>query len=102
MITDPFDVDTDVEIQWRGIENDILFFDGEFDPQDWSPPGGVGNGSPEVHRFIGLFHEEGIRYLILDNVAQSDHLQYGYSIPEPSGIGFLVSSLVIGLIRRKR
>ncbi|MEN8735887.1 MAG: PEP-CTERM sorting domain-containing protein [Akkermansiaceae bacterium] len=93
--------DSDVEIAWNSPGGESLFDDGEFDPKEWSPPGGAPRGSPQNMRFIGLFAEEGIQTLVLGNVSAADHLQYGYSIPEPSSL-FLAATGFIAFIRRKR
>jgi hypothetical protein len=41
-------------------------------------------GRPEVTSFIGVFSDAGISQVTMQNAAWLDHLQYGYSIPEPS------------------
>lgn len=93
--------DSDVEIGWNSPDGERLFDDGEFDPQEWSPPGGAPRGSPLNMRFIGLYAEEGIQSLVLGNVSQVDHLQYGFSIPEPSSILLVFLSGAV-LLRRTR
>lgn len=102
VITETLNVDVDVEVSWRDTQGRTLFDDGEFDPKSWSPPGGTGVGSPLIQRFVGLYHSDGIERIQLDNVAQVDHLQYGYSIPEPSISGLLALTMGGFLLRRKR
>jgi hypothetical protein len=54
-----------------------------------------------LHRFIGIFHEDGIAELSVSNIAQLDHLQYGYAIPEPDIVVLFPLAGVI-LFRRRR
>ena len=102
VITDIRNVDTDVDLSWRNPDGELLFFDGEFDPKDWRPEGGAPNGSPLRMRFIGLFSEEGIGSLRIANASQVDHLQYGYSIPEPSTSAFGMMMILVGVMKRRR
>ena len=103
VVTRPRSFDRDVEIGWLDENGMLLESDGEFDPRDWAPPGGANAIDPRLHRFIGLFHEEGIRALQISNVSQLDHLQYGYAIPEPSASGMLLLAVIgrCSLRRRK-
>lgn len=102
VITQARDVDEDVEVSWFDDEGNTLFRDGEFDPKDWAPLGGTGPGDPRVHRFVGLYHSEGIKNLVLFNAEQVDHLQYGYSIPEPNVSSLFALTAGGFLLRRKR
>lgn len=100
VITEALDVDVDVEVSWRDSEGRTLFNDGEFDPKSWSFPGA---SLADRHRFVGLFHSEGIERIQLDNVEQVDHLQYGFSIPEPSSaMMLLVCALSVFGFRKRR
>lgn len=83
VITRVEDVDIDVDMGFFDATGRSVYNDAEFDPKDWNPPGGAGGGDPRTHRFVGVFHEEGIATLAIDNVWQVDHLHYGYAIPEP-------------------
>ena len=102
VVTRVFNVDTDVEIGWLNPDGELLFRDGEFDPKDWRPEGGAPNGSPLTMRFIGLFSEEGIAKLQIRNASQVDHLQYGYSIPEPSTSTFGMVMILVVVMKRRR
>ena len=72
----------------------------QFDPNEWTVPVDTPIGSPLRQRFIGLHSTEGISRLFISNARQVDHLQYGYSIPEPSIAVFLLAGL--GLLRHRR
>lgn len=100
--TNLYTPDEEVELSWFDADGNTLFRDAEFDPREWAPPGGSGPGDPRVHRFIGLYHSEGIESLVLFNAEQVDHLQYGYSIPEPTSNGLLALAAGCFLLRRKR
>jgi hypothetical protein len=102
VVTQARDVDEEVELSWFDADGNTLFRDAEFDPREWAPLGGSGPGDPRVHRFIGLYHSEGIESLVLFNAEQVDHLQYGYSIPEPTSNGLLALAAGCFLLRRKR
>jgi len=102
VITQVINPDSDLEIGWLSPEGESLFDDGEFDPKDWSPLEGAPLGSPLNMRFIGLYAEEGISALILGNAGQVDHLQYGYSIPEPSTSGLCLLAGFLGLLTRRK
>lgn len=102
VVTPARDVDEEVELSWFDADGNTLFRDAEFDPREWAPLGGSGPGDPRVHRFIGLYHSEGIESLVLFNAEQVDHLQYGYSIPEPTSNGLLALAAGCFLLRRKR
>ena len=103
VVTRVFDPDLDVDVLFFNEDDRLVFRDGEFDPKEWDDgfEDQIVPGSPLLHRFIGLYHEDGIRHLRLFNVSQVDHLQYGQSIPEPSVAGLLLLSL-LGLWKRKR
>lgn len=91
----------DVDINVANPDGIGLFSDGEFDPSEWfdRPPNPI--GVSDSHRFIGFYAEEGIATLLMNNVLQVDHLQYGYAIPEPSTPLLTLLSLSF-LLRRKR
>lgn len=57
--------------------------DNSYDPTTWIPRNSF-PGDTRTHRFFGIHVESGISRLNIRNVAQMDHLQYGYAIPEPS------------------
>ena len=86
---------------WDSIGVSLDFDLEEFDPELWTVPVDTPIGSPLRQRFIGYHVPQGISQLVLNNVHQLDHLQYGYAIPEPSSALMILAGL--GLIgRRKR
>ena len=110
VVTEVFDVDRDVDIGFRDENGVLLENDAEFEPKNWAldpvtgrPLEGIFGGDPRTHRFIGLYSDEGIANLRISNVAQIDHLQYGYAIPEPSASGMLLLAVIgrCSLRRRK-
>jgi hypothetical protein len=101
VVTEVSEVDLDVELSFLNLEGRDLFADGEYDPKEWSPPGGATRGSPLTMRFFGLYHSEGISRLMVENVRQVDHLQYGYSIPEPSSALLLIFGSLWSLKRKR-
>ena len=52
--------------------------------------------------FIGVYAEEGISQITLNNATRVDHLQYGYSIPEASSLVTLSAVGLAGLAFRRR
>jgi hypothetical protein len=75
--------------------------DRSYDPLDWTPRLDGFPGDTRTHRFFGVYAESGITRLYIRNVAQMDHLQYGYAIPEP-GVGSLaLLGGLLGLVRRR-
>jgi hypothetical protein len=53
-------------------------------------------------RFVGAYSELGISRVLLGATARFDHLQYGYSIPEPGSAGLLALAGMALLRRRRR
>jgi hypothetical protein len=102
VVTQPGDFFEDVEFLVFDLEDKLIFSDGEFEPIDWAPPEGASRGDPRLHRFIGAYHEDGISSLQMFNVRQTDHLQYGYSIPEPSTVILGLGGMLLSLVRRRR
>jgi hypothetical protein len=95
------DFQLDVDAGVRNAAGDNLFAGGEFDPRDWFVPPANPIGVSDRHRFIGFYAEEGIATLLVNNVSQVDHLQYGSAIPESSTALLSLFSLSL-LARRKR
>lgn len=73
-----------------------------YDPLDWIPILDTFPGDTRRHRFFGIHVDSGITRLNIDNVAQIDHLQYGYAIPEPSVAGMCAATLALACLRRRR
>ena len=96
------------EVDWLDVNGDSIYDTG-YRSRDWArdpitgqPMEGLFGGDARLHRFVGLYHEDGIAGLYLEKVDQLDHLQYGFSIPEPS-ITSLFAFSALGLaLRRKR
>ncbi len=102
VVTRVSDFDNDVDLTVLDTRGLSVFADSEFDPMEWSPPGGTGPGSPLLQRFIGFQVDGGITAIRVSNVSQLDHLQYGYAIPEPSAGFFIMLSLIFPLLSRRR
>ena len=51
--------------------------------------------------FIGVYADEGISQITLQNAFRIDHLQFGYSVPEPSSC-WLAGGLLVLCLRRRR
>jgi hypothetical protein len=109
VVTSVLDVDRDVDVGFRDVNGNLLESDAEFEPEEWGldpvsgrPFEGLFRGDPRTHRFIGLYSDEGIVNLRIQNVFQLDHLQYGYSIPEPTVCSFFALAVGGGFLRRKR
>ncbi|MDF1714023.1 MAG: hypothetical protein P1U90_17435 [Akkermansiaceae bacterium] len=100
VVTEVRTLTDDVDAGVRNAVGDNLFAGGEFDPLEWFTEVGALRGDASTHRFIGFYAEEGIATLLVNNVSQVDHLQYGYAIPEPS-TAFL-SLLGLSLLARRR
>jgi hypothetical protein len=75
--------------------------DNEYDPLSWIPQISF-PGDTRTHRFFGIYAESGISRLNIQNVAQIDHLQYGYAIPEPGAGGLAALAGLLWAIRRRR
>jgi hypothetical protein len=75
--------------------------DNEYDPLTWIPQISF-PGDTRTHRFFGIYAESGISRLNIQNVAQIDHLQYGYAIPEPGPGGVAALAGMFWLVRRRR
>jgi hypothetical protein len=101
VVTEVRTLTDDVDAGVRNAAGDNLFAGGEFDPRDWFVPPANPIGVSDRHRFIGFYAEEGIATLLVNNVSQVDHLQYGSAIPEPSTALLSLFSLSL-LARRKR
>ncbi len=71
-----------------------------FNPLTWYPVRTF-LGDTRSHRFFGLHSPAGIERLVLDNISQVDHLEYGYAIPEPGGTWLSFTGLAM-LLRRRR
>ena len=99
VITRPNNFFSQIEVRWNDLEGNSIY-DDEYDMTEWAPPEGATAGSPLLQRFVGLYHEDGIAQIFMSNVNQIDHLQYGYSIPEPSAS--LLTLLSLGLLTSKR
>ena len=100
VVTEPHDYFEFVElvaVPESGVEGE---WPDEYDSLTWIPPQSF-PGDTRTHRFFGIHEESGISVLRLNNVAQIDHLQYGYAIPEP-GAGLLASTGVFLLLARRR
>jgi hypothetical protein len=69
-------------------------------PIDWNPNNLVGD--TRAHRFFGMYVSTGVDLLVVNNIDQLDHLQYGYAIPEPATAVFLGSGVALVLSRRRR
>jgi hypothetical protein len=95
VITDPEDLEHEVQFAVVDGEGRDLFSDAEFEP-DW---GGSFPGDTRRHRFIGFQHENGIAVLSISHAFEIDHLQYGYAIPEPGVSGLLL--VACALLRRR-
>lgn len=72
-----------------------------YDPLIWIPELSF-PGDTRTHRFFGIHVERGITRLDIDNVAQIDHLQYGYAIPEPEAVILLLMGAAPGCLRRRK
>lgn len=53
-------------------------------------------------RFVGVYASEGISRFTLRWATMTDHLQYGYAIPEPMTAGSVCAGLVLFAFRRRR
>ena len=66
----------------------------------------VPDNTPEAStlgdRFVGAYSELGISRVLLGATVRFDHLQYGYSIPEPGTAGLLALTGMALLRRRRR
>ena len=109
VVTEVLDVDLDVDFGFRDADGNLLENDAEFDPKDWArdsitgqPLEGLFGGDPRTHRFVGFYSENGIASMSIQNVVQVDHLQYGFSIPEPSITAMFFLSALSVAFRRKR
>lgn len=100
VITQVATTNTPIEIGWKDSSGEWIY-DTEFIARDWVPEGGQ-NGEPASHRFMGLYYEGGIATITMTNVSQADHLQYGFSIPEPGSGALLLMGLGVRVWRRKR
>lgn len=74
--------------------------DNSYAPRTWIPRQSF-LGDTRRHRFFGIHVKSGISRLNIRNVAQIDHLQYGYAIPEP-GTGLLAWTGALLLVGRGR
>ncbi len=101
VITRPNNFFSQVEVRWNDLDGNSIY-DDEYDMTEWAPPEGATAGSPLLQRFVGLYHEDGIAQIFMSNVNQIDHLQYGYSIPEPSASLLTLLSLVLLTSNRRR
>lgn len=99
VVTDPEDfLDEDVVVTMLDPDGEDVMEQEEFDPDLWNP---AFVGDTGAHRFIGAFSSTGIEFLRIEGVDELDHLQYGYSIPEPSA-GLLALMAASLLVRRRR
>ncbi len=86
------------------------FFGPEGDPLTPEPletplprlPDGSESASSGGDRFVGAYYSEGISRIIIGNTLRFDHLQYGWSIPEPAGPALASAGLALMLLRRWR
>ncbi|MEN8755491.1 MAG: hypothetical protein ACN4GG_09155 [Akkermansiaceae bacterium] len=96
------------EVDWLDADGKTIhddFYrtrDWALDPVTQEPMEGLFGGDARLHRFVGIYHEDGIAELHLEKVNQLDHLQYGYSIPELSkGLLLLLAGLRCVVTRRR-
>lgn len=100
VVTEPFIYTRDVEFGTSTLTGPESS-DNSFDPLTWIPRLSF-PGDTRTHRFFGIEVESGITRLNIRNVAQIDHLQYGYAIPEPSVIGLLLPCGLMALRRHRQ
>lgn len=108
VLTRPITFDSQMEVGWVDSDGELIY-DDSFSLKDFNRDPVTGElyenlfgGDPRLHRFVGLYHEEGIARFGLSGVSQIDHLQYGYSIPEPSTSGLCLLACSLGLIARRK
>jgi len=96
------------EVDWLN-ENGDSIHDEIYRSENWAldpitgqPLEGIFGGDARLHRFVGIYNEDGIGGLQISKVDQLDHLQYGFSIPEPSVTSLFALSAFGLAFRRKR
>jgi len=103
VITDVLYPDYEVEIgAWDAgileMPTNNWWNENTYDARTWRPFDHYGD--TRSHRFFGIYSDTGIMSIVIDNVKQLDHLQYGYAIPEP-GAGVLCVLVAFSLLRRR-
>lgn len=102
VVTDVLAPDYPVEFgAWDAVPGTNWWNDTSYDARNWRPFDHFGD--TRSHRFFGIYSDTGIERIVLENVKQLDHLQYGYAIPEPAVavLGF-VALLLWGPRRHQR